>query len=206
MIAVIKGEVFRVNDDNFIIMTGGVGYRVYAPVANFKPIPMVGEQILLYTYHQVREDAMLLFGFADETELSLFELLLSVNGVGAKTALLILNNLSFEQICQSIMTGNSQALSKIPGIGKKTVDRIILELGDKINRAGWVIPQADIEKEKEAEIPQAQNLINTAITALNQLGYNAATASSLVKKAAAKLESDCTVEELISAALRAANQ
>jgi len=206
MIALIRGEVFAVNEDNFIIMTGGIGYRVYAPVSRIEPIPALGDEIQLFTYHQVREDAMLLFGFASQAELALFELLISVSGVGAKTALLMLNSLGFDAICQHIMTGSSKALCQTPGIGKKIADRIILELTDKIGKAGWAaVPGAEPDDKKPVPASFDPQIEKLAVKALTQLGYNNTQAKAMVEKAISGLDSSATVEQLIAAALRTAS-
>ena len=207
MIAVIQGEIFEVQEDSFIIMVNGVGYQVFSPVANLQPVPAVGETILLYTHYYLREDACMLFGFMNRKELKLFQMLLSVNGIGAKTALVMLNTLSYQEIIQGIQFGNTLLLTKIPGIGKKTAERVLLEMKDKV---------AKLEPEPMAAIPAGaltqqgtsnsiqDNIKNTAVTALVQLGYSGTLATRYVVSAMEESPADAPLETIITTALRLA--
>lgn len=206
MIALIKGEIFDIEEDSFVILAGGVGYRVYTPLAAYETLPAVGDEIILHTHYHLRENDVSLFGFADKKELALFELLINVNGVGAKTALVMLNTLSYDQLLQSMQTGSISNLVKIPGIGKKTAERILLEMKDKLDK---LVP-AQVFQDDAAESAGAAgknfdfNDKSTAVTALVQLGYNAAQATKYVDKAAESLEDTATIEQLITAALQVA--
>lgn len=206
MIALIKGEIFDIEEDSFVILAGGVGYRVYTPLAAYETLPAVGDEIILHTHYHLRENDVSLFGFADKKELALFELLINVNGVGAKTALVMLNTLSYDQLLQSMQTGSISNLVKIPGIGKKTAERILLEMKDKLDK---LVP-AQVFQDDAAESAGAAgknfdfNDKSMAVTALVQLGYNAAQATKYVDKAAESLEDTATIEQLITAALQVA--
>ncbi|MGI5824926.1 MAG: Holliday junction branch migration protein RuvA [Bacillota bacterium] len=204
MIALIKGEVFEIADDNLIILASGVGYRVYTPISSYEALPQIGEDITLYTHYHVREDAALLFGFETKKQLALFELLINVNGVGTKTALIMLNTLSYDQLLQSMKTGSVNNLVKVPGIGKKTAERILLEMKDKI---GKLEPAQVFKEENSVPDPGKSSDFNdksTAVTALVQLGYSAALATNFVDRAAEALPQNTTIEQLITAALRIA--
>lgn len=205
MIALIKGEIFAIEEDSFVILAGGVGYRVYTPLASYDTLPAVGDEIILHTHYHLRENDVSLFGFADKKELALFELLINVNGVGAKTALVMLNTLSYDQLLQSMQTGSITNLVKIPGIGKKTAERILLEMKDKLDK---LAPAQVFQEEAAAPAESGKNFNfndkSTAVTALVQLGYNAAQATKFVDKAAESLSDTATIEQLITAALQAA--
>ena len=204
MIALIKGEIFEMSEDNFIILTGGVGYRVYTPVKNYETLPNIGDEITLYTHYHLREDAALLYGFVSKKELALFELLIGVNGVGTKSALIMMNTLTYDTLLQSMQTGSTTNLTKVPGIGKKTAERILLELKDKIGK----LEPAQVFVEDEAIKSSVSNFDfndkSTAVTALVQLGYNASQATKFVDVAASGLPENATIEQLITAALRVA--
>ena len=204
MIALIKGEVFEIGEDNFIILAGGVGYRVYTPINCYVALPEIGEEILLYTHYHLREDDASLYGFASKKELALFELLINVNGVGTKTALVMLNTMTYDQLLQSMQTGSINNLTKVPGIGKKTAERILLEMKDKIGKLEPA--QVFAEENPAKEVAQEYNFNDksTAVTALVQLGYNNLQATKFVDEAAAVLAEDATIEQLITAALKIA--
>ena len=204
MIALIKGEVFEIEEDNIIILAGGVGYRVYTPLKIYNTLPKIGEEIILYTHYHLREDAALLYGFESKKELALFELLININGVGAKTALIMMNTLSYDRLLQSMRTGSIADLTKVPKIGKKTAERILLEMKDKIGNLEPVAAAAAEEITAENNSAFDFNDKSTAVTALVQLGYSAALATKYVDTAAAALAEDAAIEQLITAALQAA--
>lgn len=206
MIAIIKGEIFDIEEDSFVILAGGVGYRVYTPLGAYETLPKIGDEIILHTHYYMRENDVSLFGFANKKELALFKLLINVNGVGAKTALVMLNTLSYDQLLQSMQTGSISNLVKIPGIGKKTAERILLEMKDKLSK---LEPAQIFQKETASAEQNANSDFNfndksTAVTALVQLGYNASQAAQFVDKAAERLSDDAGIEQLLTAALQAA--
>lgn len=205
MIALIKGEVFEINEDNLIIFAGGLGYKVYTPLSSYDVLPKIGEELTLFTHYHVREDAALLYGFQTKKELALFELLINVNGVGTKTALIMLNTLTYDQLLQSMQTGSVNNLIKIPGIGKKTAERILLEMKDKIGRLEPAEIFSDNEKTTQLAAVNIQSPDkNTAVNALIQLGYSSALAVKFVEKALEDLNDNFTIEQLITGALRVA--
>lgn len=204
MIALIKGEIFEINDDNLIVLAGGIGYRVYTPVKSYNSLPNIGDEIVLYTHYHLREDAALLYGFISKKELALFKLLIGVNGVGTKSALIMMNTLSYDNLLQSMQMGSTADLIKVPGIGKKIAERIILELKDKIVKSGFV--RSLPENKSVSDIDFGFNDKSTAVTALVQLGYNASQATKFVESALADFSEKATIEQLITAALKVAAQ
>ena len=133
MYAYIKGELAETNPDHIVIETGGIGYQVFISGQTFEYLPTVGEEIKVYTYLYLREDAMILYGFLTKDDLELFKLLISVSGIGPKGGLAILSALSADDLRFAVLSGDSKAISKAPGVGAKTAQRVILELKDKMS-------------------------------------------------------------------------
>ena len=131
MISFVRGKVADLTGDALVIDLGGIGLEVFAPFARLQPAPAIGEEILLYTHLQIREDNWQLYGFTDKDQLTAFRLLLSVSGVGAKTALAIVDQLSVQRVVAAIAAKDSKPFTTVSGVGKKTAERIILELKDK---------------------------------------------------------------------------
>ena len=132
MIAYIKGELVEVEENALIIEAGNIGYRVFISTQTLSELPAVGAQIKLHTYFNVREDAMQLYGFLTRDDLEVFQLLLNVNGIGPKAALGVLSGLSADDLRFAVLTDDAKTISKAPGIGGKTAQKIILELKDKL--------------------------------------------------------------------------
>ena len=133
MYAYIKGELAETNPDHIVIETGGIGYQVFISGQTFEYLPAVGEEIKVYAYLYLREDAMILSGFLTKDDLELFKLLISVSGIGPKGGLAILSALSADDLRFAVLSGDSKAISKAPGVGAKTAQRVILELKDKMS-------------------------------------------------------------------------
>jgi len=132
MIEHVKGTLDFIGQGFVVILTGGVGYRIEVPLSILSDLPKEGAEALLYTTHIVRENETSLFGFASRQERALFERLITVSGIGPKMALALFSKHSAEKICQAIFEGKSEIISEAPGIGKKTAERLILELKDKL--------------------------------------------------------------------------
>jgi Holliday junction DNA helicase RuvA len=193
MIASLRGNLLATGPDYAIIEAGGVGYQVWAPRGVLHSLPEIGQEARLHTYLLVREDALLLYGFATQAERSFFELLLTVSGVGPKVALSLLSAISLDQLQIAIATENAALLGQVPGIGKKTAARLILELKPKIN-LGAVAPTL-------AAAPAAAVRVNAEVQeVLQSLGYSAGEAQAAV----ASLPTDAPpeIEERIRLALR----
>lgn len=202
MLAYIKGSLEIKNNDYVVIDVGGLGYKVNMSKKSLETVGNIGDKIKVYTYYRVREDDISIFGFNTNEELRMFELLLSVSGVGAKVALTILSNIETTEFALAVITDDVNKIVKIPGIGKKSAQRIILELKDKLRA------QQIAEKEEQEEIEGKEKEKNTedieeAIEALQILGYS----KKEIEKAFGKLANkNVSVEELIKKGLTILSQ
>lgn len=188
MIASIYGKLETLNTGSIILNVNGIGFLVHVPASTLSTLGSPGREVRLLTQMVVREDSMNLYGFATENELELFKILTSVSGLGSKLALAMLSSLSVEQISTAIVYEKIDLLVSIPGIGKKTANRLVLELKDKISAGLLSVPGAMVAADN-AEV----------IAALTSLGYSLAEAS----RAAASLPSTGqSLEEKITAALQ----
>lgn len=194
MIGYLKGEISHVLPEYCFINVSGVGYRVFVPESTRKRLD-VGQAALLYTYLNVREDAMLLFGFASHDEYDLFMKLIGVTGIGPKVALTVLSSVSAEEFCIAIVQRNLTLLTRIPGIGKKTAERLVLELKDKLGKMGT---SADDEMGTAFE-PAVTDQTQEAISALAALGYSQAEIIPVLRKIG---KEHTSVEAMIKAVLR----
>lgn len=205
MIAYLSGTVLDVAEDSLILVCGGVGYRVYVALNRLPASPQLGEELSLYTYMhisgQMGVQSVSLFGFAEKRELQLFNLLNGVSGIGAKTALAVLNSLGYAEVVGAIQMGNVKALTAAPGVGPKAGERILLELKDKIMK---LEPEYAPVAAAAPVNSLADNLKRTAAMALSQLGYSQADASDYVDTVCAELPEDAALEDIITAALKLA--
>ncbi len=176
MIAYVKGVLDEKNIDRVIVDCGGVGYEVWIPLSTFDRLPAEGEQVKLFTYHVVREDAQLLYGFASQLERSMFELMTGVSGVGPKLALTILSGLTVGDLQLAITQADSKRLASVKGIGKKTAERLVIELRGKINPIE-ALANATAETSRE----QSAVLLD-AMLALTALGFSEDIARAKVQK------------------------
>lgn len=197
MYAFIEGKVCEKTANAIVLMAGGVGYLINCSMTTLQEAPPMGETMRCYTYLSVREDAMELYGFATQEEKRLFLSLTSISGVGAKMALGLLGAMPLRDLNLAILLGDTTALSRAPGIGKKTAQRIALELKDKISQAD-VTPKAGDSAAPVASLT-ADNFAE-AIEALTALGYSSVEARDALSKIENK---DAPVDELIRLALRA---
>ena len=199
MIAYLRGTLLDSNYTGCIVDVGGVGYEVAIPLSTFDKLPRVGEAVELHILTQVREDAITLFGFATPEEKKLFSALIQVTGIGGKLALNILSGMSVANFCDAVANRDVKALSRISGIGKRTAERMVLELHDKLEGFGFA-PGA-------GEMP-AGNLdsINDAALALEQLGFKKDAIRKTLQALASEMdEKDQTTENLLRAALAKLN-
>src|SRR5262247_760917 len=132
MIASVRGTLLERGDGFAIVEAGGVGYQLHVSTATLASLPAVGAEVRLHTRHVVREDAQLLFGFADRDELKLFDLLIAVNGVGPRIAIAVLSGLSPAHFARAVRDENLGAITAVPGVGRKTAERLVVELRDKL--------------------------------------------------------------------------
>lgn len=195
MYAFIEGQVCEKAGGELILMAGGVGYALNCSMNTLQAAPAMGQTMRCYTWLSVREDAMELYGFATKEEKSLFLSLTSVSGIGPKTALGVLGSMPLRDLNLAILLGDVSALSRAPGIGKKTAQRIALELKDKISQADVNAPDSPAA----AVVPLTADNVAEAIEALIALGYTSTEARNALSGIKDK---DAPVDELIRLALR----
>jgi Holliday junction DNA helicase RuvA len=196
MIGRLRGILVTKQPPSLLIDVGGVGYEVDAPMSTIYELPATGKEVTLLTHHAVKEDSVALYGFMHEHERVLFRNLLKVSGIGAKIALAVLSGVSTDQFSRLVLAGDVVALTKIPGIGKKTAERIVVELRDRVDANGVAMPAS-------GAMPSGAPLdaAGEATVALLQLGYKPVEVSRLVQKTAADGDD---AEAIIRKALRAA--
>lgn len=195
MIYSVRGELIHTEPSLAVVECGGVGYACRTTMNTLKQIGGKGGEVRLFTYLHVREDAVDLFGFADTAELSCFKQLLSVSGVGPKAALSILSELNPSKLALCITTGDSKTLTRCPGIGAKTAQRIVLELKDKVAKEQHI---SAVDFAAQPSALADENNISEALTALCVLGFPMQQAQNAV----AGIGADASVEEIIKYALK----
>ena len=194
MYAHIEGIVAEKDQDSIVLDANGVGYLLNVSGATLSMAPAVGERMKLYCVLNVREDAMELYGFYSREEKKMYERLRSVSGVGSRTALQILSAMSVRDLSIALVSGDANALTRVPGIGKKTAQRLVLELKDKVDDAQLTAQAASISPKVNASGPEAE-----AITALISLGYSSSEAARAVAGVADQTQE---VDKMIFLALR----
>lgn len=194
MISCLRGKVLFSDNTSVVIECSGVGFRCYASLKTLAKLPNNSSDAFLYTYLSVKEDALDLYGFADTNELECFKLLISVNGVGAKTAIAFLSEYTPDQISFFIVSGDSKALTCVSGVGSKTAQRIVLELKDKIGKGTLDL------SEDTTIVSRMDNRTNLseAVAALVSLGFSQSEASLAV----GKLDPNLPTDELIKGGLK----
>lgn len=193
MIGRVTGVLLAKTPPQLLIDVAGVAYEIDAPMSTFYKLPATGEKLTLHTHLTVREDAHLLFGFATQTEKSLFRELIKVSAIGPKLALAILSGISVDEFWQAIQVGDAGRFSKVPGIGKKTADRLVIELRDKAGAVGATAVTGSIS------VPAGP--LQEARSALSALGYKPAEVERLT---AAVFEEGMGTEAIIQGALKRA--
>lgn len=200
MISYVRGELAAVEQQKAIVDVCGVGYGVYMPQQALSVLPPVGSEIKLYTYLNVKEDAMQLFGFLTKDDLNIFRLVIGVSGIGPKGGLNILSCMSPDELRFAIMSGDAKAISATPGIGKKTAEKLILELRDKIDIENVLEHAARGDSELPAGTGDAENSMQAeAVQALVALGYGNAESLRAVRRTSPECIS---VEEILKEALK----
>lgn len=203
MIGLLRGIVLEKQPPEVLLEVGGIGYEIYMPMSCFYQLPDLGQPATVFTHFIVREDAQLLYGFNDKQERALFRELIKVNGVGPKLALAILSGMSAQQFVHAVEQQQINSLVKLPGVGKKTAERLVVEMKDrfkglkgKLFNGGKDLTVLMSPVKQEEQDTQAE-----AVSALIALGYRPQEASHMISQVA-KPDSDC--EMLIRDALRAA--
>lgn len=196
MFAYIKGSLEEKMSNYIVVETAGIGYKIFMSKTAIGRAGEIGETVKVYTHYHVREDDISLYGFLSNEELKMFELLISVSGVGAKSAIAMLSNISTSDFAVSIINNDITKLTKVPGIGKKTAQRIVLELKDKLKAEKELMQSESIESEV---IIESNDDIDEAISALQILGYNRKEIEKAFKKFDYK---EMTVEDIIRNGLK----
>jgi len=197
LFAYIKGRLEYKNNDFLIVESNGVGYRIFTSLSTVSSIGEVGQEVKVYTYLYVREDIISLYGFLTQEELNVFELLISVSGVGPKAAIAVLSAISPSRFSLAVITDDVNTLTKAQGVGKKIAQRIILELRDKINKEQLTL-NTGIEDESKA-LDTDGSKISEAVSALMVLGYSPAEANKAVS---AVYKEDMDIETIVKNALK----
>ena len=194
MYAYIKGTLEEKSTDSIVVETAGIGYKIYVSEHTMAKLGEIGEKVKIYTHYHVREDNISLYGFMSNEELKMFELLLQVSGIGAKTAIAMLSNITPSKFALAIISNDLKTVTKIPGIGNKSAQRMVLELKDKLKT------QTAIEDDEEETTPNDNSeSINEAEQALQILGYN----KSEISKVFDKFDThNLSTEDLIKEALK----
>ena len=193
MFAHFDGIVAEKASDSIVLDVGGVGYLLYVSGATLQMCPAVGQRFKVYSILNVREDAMDLYGFYSREEKAMYERLRGVNGVGSRTALQILSAMSVRDLSIALVSGDAAALTRVPGIGKKIAQRLVLELKDKVDDAQLTGSGASVAP-KQADGPEGE-----AVAALVALGYSASEAAKAVSRVAGKTDK---TDEMIFLALK----
>ncbi len=196
MLAYIKGTIEDKAKDYVVIETTGLGYKVFMPETAMEKLGNIGDKVKVYTYYRVREDDISIFGFNTKEELRMFELLLSVSGIGAKTAIIMISIIEPSEFALAVIANDISKLVEVPGIGTKSAQRIVLELKDKLKKEENI---EKIEGKKTKDSKENVQAIEEAMSALQVLGYN----KKEIEKVFEKIEKDnLTVEELIKHGLK----
>ena len=189
MIASLHGILESLGSDRAVINVNGIGFQVHMPTSTMSTLDSIGKEVYLHTHLVLREDNVTLYGFSSTEELDLFQILIGVSGLGPKLALSALSAMSVEQLTMAIATGNAELLTVIPGVGKKTASRLILELKDKISAGLLATPAAQLAQEN-----------TDVLAALISLGYSVNEASRAV--ATLPQASKLSLEEKVKLALQ----
>jgi len=195
MIAFVSGILEMKFNGYIVINVGGIGYKIFMSENSIEELGNIGDKVIVYTHQHVREDDISLYGFLTMEELNMFELLISVSGVGAKSALSILANIEPSSFALAVISNDTSKLVKIPGVGAKTAARIVLELKDKLKNQDLVDKKKDIAKKNIENMEE----LDEAISALQVLGYN----RKDIEKVFEKIElTNLTLEEMIKQGLK----
>ena len=200
MIAFIQGELCEVGQDTIIVACQGIGYEIQVPVSVAQSLPNPGNRVKIYTYTYVREDALGLFGFLTRDDLTVFKLLITVNGVGPKAALAILSSMTADELRFAILAEDAKAISKAPGIGPKTAKRMIIELKDKLDLESMIDNHGDSSTYAPGNAEAAASVRDEVIMALTALGYSNTEAVRAVRAVSGADEMDS--ETLLKQALK----
>lgn len=199
MYSYIKGTLTELLEDAIVVENQGIGYRILVSGQVFDVLPSIGEEVKVYTYTYVREDQLALFGFLTRDDLSVFQLLIGISGIGPKGALAVLSAMSADDLRFAVLGDDAKAIERVPGIGKKTAQRLLIELKDKFSLEE-TFEHASQVTEQNAETTGKNDLRSEAIMALTALGYGAQEATKAVRSVPQELQTD--VETILKEALK----
>ncbi len=200
MIRFIRGKLAEVGEDHVVVDVGGVGYGIYMSVHSISLLGRVGDDVRIYTYLNVKEDAMQLYGFLTKDDLQVFKLLIGVSGIGPKGGQAILSVLSPDDLRFAVLANDVKAISSAPGIGRKTAEKVILELKDKLKIEDTLDRVLAGEEEPSPVTEHVHEIQSEAVQALVALGYGSTESLKAVKKV--ELAEEMGVEELLKQALK----
>ena len=201
MIGRLRGTIIEKQPPKVLIEVGGVGYEVFMPMTCFYELPDNGQEVIVLTHFVVREDAQILYGFNQEQERELFRELIKVNGVGPKLALAILSGMSAQQFINAVEQGEIKTLVKLPGVGTKTAERLIVEMKDRLKRFAEQLSPISTVIEANSVKKSSNQIESEAVSALIALGYKPQEASRIINKV---ILPDMDCETLIREALKSA--
>lgn len=201
MIAYLKGEVIEIEEEKLILECQGVGYNIFMPASALDGSVRPGQEVKVHTCLNVREDAMQLYGFWSRDDLRMFRMLLNVSGIGPKAALGILSALTADEVRFAVLSEDVKTISRAPGIGKKTAQKMILELKDKLDlQEAFETKSLHVQEASQAESGDLIDAKKEAVQALSALGYSGSEALRAVKQA--EITPDMEVEEILKLALK----
>ena len=200
MIAFLKGTIEDITENSLVLDVNGIGYEVLVPGQLLDMLEGIGQELKVYTYMQVREDAVVLFGFLTRDDLAMFKMLIGVNGVGPKAGLGILSALGTEELRFAVLADDAKRIAKAPGIGAKTAQKIILELKDKLDLAEVFEQKLNADRQQEAAVSTGSDMVQDAVEALVALGYGSTEALRAVR--AVKADTVADSEQLLKEALK----
>jgi len=202
MYAYLKGTVVSIAADNCVIEVNNIGYNVKISASTAEELPPVGEDVRIYTYTSVREDAIQLIGFLSQADLYMFKQLITVSGIGPKGALSILSVMNADSVRFAIMTGDVNSLSKAPGVGKRSAERVIIDLKGKIDDTDLLLGGGSVSVDNSSRGASASDdgIVREAAEALAALGYGATEAMKAVR--GVTITEDMSVEDVLKLALR----
>ena len=204
MIAYLKGEVVEIEEEKLILECGDIGYNISMPASALDGTLRPGQEVKIHTHLHVREDAMQLYGFLTRDDLKMFRMLLGVSGIGPKAALGILSGLSADELRFAVLSDDIKTISRAPGVGKKTAQKMILELKDKLDlQEAFDTKTMHVQEASQAETGGLVDAKKEAVQALTALGYSGSEALRAVKQV--DVSPDMNVEEILKQALKKMN-
>lgn len=199
MISYVRGPLIEIEEDVIVVEAASMGYNIHVPLSVAEQLPGTGKEVLIYTYLQVREDAMSLYGFLNRQDLEMFKQLIGVNGIGPKAALGILSALRPDELRLAVVSGDAKAISRAPGVGAKTAQRIILDLKDRVQIED-ILPGTRTEDGRKVNAGGVTDVGKEAIEALTALGYSNLEAVKAVRLVT--ITDGMTSEDVLKASLR----